>query len=822
MKAILLLSLLLLSLSLQAFASEYNNFGGSCASLGAWSQAALAETRALEQALQSIHDNPSCHGIEEVVANLKVAEQSLNTPASEKNRENRLESLPNEISSLRSFMTGDASTRAGVAKLLLGRTLEGASMTAELAVAQGVQSLATRAGRAGSVGIDALNQAMATLPSYDQCLVGMPNQGLAVFGAAVKLSAAFASSKSGTIGKMGDSIANLVHMLREKKFSEVMRRLNQSEYLLSMSCLLETASQNYCSADDAYNLLEEAHGQFELNSTHSYHQKGGPLEGYMLTVREVPIVSEWLQKIQFGIQPKLLTDAEFKNNVWDTVVGLTKRGNVIRGQYSEALLTMSTLSDVNSKRNLIFQTLNKLYFLLVDTSGGGSQNFFTTSILDQKIPFYLIGRDQVPTEVSTNSAGSIAMTWEQYLQNGGNFRPEFNDPEALATTIGIRLDTLIEQAEEKASAYFRQRMIADMANLVNESITSQTITVVQSLQNIYSYLGRLAQRIEKDGGDVALIPSLIDTQLKIKRVLNSYSAVRSLAQPTAADLQNPVQYSQKIKSAYQSVIETAYMNFNVLLQRDTFLISRLSTFVRQDYALRLKNQENITPYERDILIVTGKNLMDRLIGVYQTNPQQTALDLAPAQKVNKTNLESIESFFSDSLYPLIEELDLIRQGKQPSDWSLNLMSLMRREGDAIMGTLHGNPFAYLTELLHPDLYPLRLTIHPTKRGVDDEHGSFAQLEAKLCIQTLAFEDRAKFWPVCRDTVLKSYFDSKDGRLGLNMVYDNYAKHGEFQRATNTHNICAFRDFNRKNLVYWLTYDLGQNDPTSGGIGNFQP
>jgi len=69
----------------------------------------------------------------------------------------------------------------------------------------------------------------------------------------------------------------------------------------------------------------------------------------------------------------------------------------------------------------------------------------------------------------------FVMAWTQWMQKGGDYVPQFDDPDALAAKIGERLNEMIQGALEKGSAYFRQRLIIDMPNLVNESVTSKPL-----------------------------------------------------------------------------------------------------------------------------------------------------------------------------------------------------------------------------------------------------------------------------------------------------------------------------------------------------------
>ena len=843
-------------LSGHALAGTYS-FGGGCASIGAWSQAALSQTKTIMGIIESLKNDPNCKGIESIIPKLKIAEDVLNTPEGEAKRTDRIESIPNEISSLRNFAVASPQLKSDVFKLLTSRTLEGASLAAETAKAEGMagggaaglgamanpaaaaiaiglKDLSTRVRRTALTGMDMMDQVFATLPSYDRCLIGNPDQGMALVAASVKMAAAFVSSQEGVTSRLGNSLANLITMLRNRKFTTALRKLDQSEFWLSMSCLLETTSQTYCAARDARQLLD-----YSIANLKPGKDKRGsltidnPLEGYYVLTHDIPKVSQWIQKIQFGIRPKLSTDATFKNRVLQDVNGLMQDIYSIQGTYSEEMLTYSTLKDLGSKQNAILKLIQNLVARLTGGTGAttGHVNFFTTATHDEMIPFKLIGLTVMPNECRPPKEGEVRVvsTWDQWMLNGGQFQGPFQDPDQLSKVVGQQLERLMDQALNQASLYFQQRMIVDMPNLVNESVTSQTVTVVESLGRISAYLKNLQKKIIDSNGDLILVPTIQDTRIRIKKILDSYENIRIIAK--ASLVNDEVALSDDIKKAYASVIETAFEQFNVLLQRDTFLSNRLSTLIQYDYALRIKQDEDLGKWENQILLESGNEMLYRLLSATGHNPTLMKNDLATAQVVNKRNLEALEQFFSDSLYPVIEELGLISDGQQPSNNFLNARTLSRLYKDtwgdqgyfgswqgfwafAIGGATTYNVLPWTRRMMHPELYPFHVSTQPAVRGADDEFGSFDQFKSKLCIQTLSFENRAKFEPLCKGAILRSAFDlnkvgrnSEMAKMGLNIHYNGYMNEPFKTWPVRGESICAFQNYSRRNLVYWMTLDL---------------
>ncbi len=857
-------------LAFEANAGTYS-FGGGCASMGAWTQTALGQTDTLIRITQSLRDNPACKGIETIVPKLQEAQAALKLTEDEAQSADRLESIPNEIAALRNFAVSSPDLKTEVMKLLTHRTLEGATLTAEaataatsttgagvaaavggpaapaVAMAAALRSVSNRVRRASVVGLDMLDQAFTILPNYQECIMGAPDQGLALIGAMVKLSAAYASSQEAVAARMGRTISGLVTFLRNSKFSSVLRQLNETEFWMSMSCLMETTSQSYCSTRDARKLLDYGIRELRVGATEEGKvDMKNPLEGYYVLTRDIPKIAEWLQKIQFGIVPKLSTDAVFKNLVLDNVNELQKNINIIRGLYKETMLTYAILPDLESKRNTLLSLVETMDGRLSEGRGGGvnpqNMNFFVMSMSSELIPFFLIGKTELPDECRPRNLESgivtPGMSFHDWVYNGGKFINEFADPDALARTVELQLEKLIELALTKASLYYQQRMIVDAANLVNDSVTSQAYTVVESLARVYEYLGGLLTRIGTENGDVRLIPSIRETMKRINTVLLSYEEVKRVATafpPAGSTDEDEKKYDETVSNAYKKVIETAYDQFNVLLQRDTFLSTRLSTLIHYDYALRIKSKEDMSPYEKDLLIETGKELLARLLNVVGANPTAALSDLNSAMVVNKRNLEAVELLFKDKLYPVIEEIGLIAQGRA-TDRNLNMRSLYRMYRDAyfsgkppsergwIENSLGyywafatGGAVPWVRRFWHADLYPFHVSLDPTIRGADDEFQSFEQFKSRLCVQTLSFNDRKFYQDVCQGSLVKSAFSKENNPKGsplrgipLDIDYNEFMTGDKATAPVTSDSICAFQNFSRRNLVYWMTLDLPES------------
>jgi hypothetical protein len=822
------------------------NFGGNCPSQGAWTQMALQQTQQIAAAVRQLKDNPACKGINSVVANLQAASALLATPDSMIASENRLESLPGQMGALRTGVMEGGALNTNTASMLLNRTIEAAAVSSELNQAtsgystrqtdiakmgNGISNLFSKVAAPTQKGLDLVTQVMQVLPEYDECLIGQPQQAMAIMGGAIKVAAAFSAAGEGVGDKLGSAIATLATMMRDRRFTSVLRKLNETEFWFSISCLLESTAKNYCDAQNAQEILNYSKTQYTSAMKRSVDDRkdasyDNPLEGYYLLVRELPIISAWLQKVQFGVTPKLSSDANFKNKIWDQVTDMTKSVNSLTGYFNEQMLFMKELSDPEAKKNHLINVLGALVAKMSggDGDGGTSAQFFTTSVNPTLLPFKLIGRETVPVECRVTENRPIAQPWDQWMKTGspdGSFIADFNDPDKLALVIQNRMDAIVASASQKQSAYFRQRLVMDMPNLVNQTLTGQYMTVRKSFENVFNYLVRFENRLNKTNMDLVMVPSVRETKVKIQKFLKSYDALRALGEKVAktSTVEGNEALLKDTNMAAQAVLDTVFNEFNVLFQKDTFLTNRVTTFIEKDFSMRIREGLNMSPYQQDLLIITQKNLLDKLTEVHGLNPTSAQIDLARAQVINKQNLNAIEQIFSDSMYRMILEMKAIASGKGSAeirkqlDKRFNAQRTIARKTSWYMPTpFGGGLIAWLTSGFqvrsdHPDLYDGRDPNKGVTSKIDDTGKSFGQMQAMFCAQTLAFENRGIYADLCAGTKMNTFYQNAGDKLDFR--YDDFINKATPSSKINKSavltgkNICAFNNFAIKNLVQWL-------------------
>lgn len=842
---LLLLSIAPTSYAQESVMSSSYSFGGACASQGAWTQTALSATQNLRKITHQLKDDPNCKALgASLESSFQNLETTAKTAADTPSRINRMSLIQREIDALRALSASNPEMKDSVSRLIMDRSIEGATLSAQ--VGKDLGNLSTLPGgsldfgarmqQSTKTGINILNQVVDSIPKLDQCLIADDQRLMgSIIGSAVQLASSFAASGQDPTGsQLALTASKLANLGIDRKFSKVLRKLNQQEFMASMACLMEVTSESYCQARIGMNLFKKGmedlktqrNGQLDVYS-------GSPFVGYYVLNTHVPNITKWLQQIQIGVDPKLPSDAIAQNKIQQEVTDFYKSVKTLLGTYNSELITIKSQTDPTTQQNSVLQLLIKITNSMIskgDSYGPASENknFFTMSRNSVDIPFELVGMP-VPDQVSGKTFPQQSYDkWFQFNING-DAKDLFKDPVALAEKIGQNMQLIIRDTNLAAIEYFNKWYIVDKAALVNQSAIDINYTVPESLTAIYKYLEIQKEHIKKYNGEASTVPTIIDTQIRIKKILAVYNEIETLGKKV---LYNPESMSTEagvlaVAETYEKLVNTVYEQFNVMQSRSGFLANRMVNFVYQDYILLLKSKVDFTPYQQDLFTATGMAALDKMLQMYNGNPANIQSDLNMALRINKGNIEALEGLLlsTDAIPRVINELDYSIKGGG-SLWKLNFN---RAAIDNIKGNRKDSkwfkitPWSYsLYKLLflpfntvahairNPGQYPMSLS-STNIVSPQSEFGEADAVKAQLCIQALAFNNTEEVDSLCRGTVLKSPFG--DGDSTLNVSYDktlnayrNDQKLNALEKKEWNHSerICAFRDYNMRNMAKFMS------------------
>ncbi len=511
------------------------------------------------------------------------------------------------------------------------------------------------------------------------------------------------------------------------------------------------------------------------------------------------------------------------------------------------------------------------------------------------------GNPIIPDEVAARGDRQFQMPWEKYMQtqgSGGGFIDVFDEPDALFDKIATQTKKIAEKAYIGANEYFRTRFIVDIPNLVAQAMSGQRITVRRALLNVKKYMERLyrqykvnpeiprsmlayiSETITKIDGVLAAFQKVDEvTYKKIKEFeedlkkrldqeLNktkksktlSYNdikarianiddpdkiktSIKKAISPTLGSMNEDIDaiatlgHNDEILQAFLDVIDTTYKNFNILLQRDTYLQTRVFTTVEFDFKQQLHDPSQLDNYVKQLFLVSANDIFaDLLNASYGEDPTLLKQAINSAKEIHEKNLSVLENSFGNLFVGMITQYKAISEEQKYYGPSSYLRDSFTRKYNPTVGLLHpiinstvfGDRFKYNTDIfeLNPD--------------VISDHDLSAETAAdelsRLCLQSLAFKHINKFKKHCKNTILKSaqrgYFDDQNLSSMYNSYLNDYEKtlneyiqatkwpawmKGEskkqrrnkiktYKRKLDRHyskNVCAYRDFLRRNRVFQL-------------------
>lgn len=862
-----------------ASANSAYYYGGVCGNQGNWTQQALSRTSELKSFLNQIKDDPNCkalpQALQETYSSIESQIKALQSMpgGAQGAQEDKSMTLPLEIGSLRTFLGSERQMQQQVTQLMASKMVEQSVIQTQNQaqpqrpdavgqMASRLTSLKERTQKTFSTSLNLLDRAVDAFPQIEQCLVD-PNHFGHFIASTIQLLGSFASSGQDATGsQLARTVSKLATYSRDRKFAKALRTLEQNQYMASLSCLLEVTSESYCAARDGKLVFDEMIKNSQLEQTKSgelrlrptkinYKSAHGqnPLEGYYILTQNIPVITQWLQTVQIGVDPRLPTDADQKNKVLDEYNNFVKAVNDLKGTLNSQAESIREFKTKEEKQNAVFKMLRTLTDMMSNVGSGipgmnGGQNFFTMAYQPMHIPFKLMGIDTPPEVLGTIPGQPIQFPFT-YLEARYQTLPEFKDPEALVKIISSNLQNIIRGAEDSAITYYNKWFIVDKVAIVNKSLVGVLYNVRESLQEIDAYLERLEQRTQQYHRDQSINLGIRDTRNRIDKVLAEFRKLESIGSEQVGEKEKNLQSAKRFLkdvfgmesksteeetlAAAEEFIRVVYEQFYVMLAKSGWLANRMSDFVNYDYNLMQRSGVNFSPFMNEIYLATGRALVDNIISMSAGNPASVNQDLAMALRLNKGNLEALEMGLAESYLDQIAFLQHIASGKTRVDggslWVAKNAHRQLFKVDEIPGK--NNNLVWRTAkgawytLGAGGTWSLwgSMWTSPVKISPDDEFGSAKRVRDQFCAQTLAFNNLEPFWGLCKDTVLLSPYAETpafgiDPKLldSISLAYKAKAweNYQENKALNHSKRICGLRDYSRKNLVLYLLQGQTRN------------
>lgn len=552
----------------------YLFIGGACQTSGRWVDAAIQQAEQIKSVITALRDDPKCksmvNGMDALVAN--PGEVSDGSTANAKAAVAQMFGVGREINAISQYrrirnryappgsVGFENEYNVNIDKMLtdrmfqmIGLNTSTADATAPIAgaaenpqqksamteagnVVEQVISMKARALRTASTGLDVATTVFNSLGDDEQCLIGKTPQigSLAIAGA--KLLGTYVGADAGLATKAGSAIAAYFKFATNKKFNNAIQGINETEFLLSISCLMETTSANYCAVRDARYLQEDLIPKVGGLKTMWNREENVPdmMTGFKVLNQDVPVVAEWLRKVVTGVIPRRTSDAAYYNSVMGSLNGLQQVLNFALTAIAEKRYNwpkedaQQRVEILNLARNIqdIFQSAaSKL-----DSSGTGSfPDFYGMASPQLRQLFDILGVE-FPNECdpSKHKNQNEVKSPSVYLEAGGSYAP-LASPKAILDRMEGNVKGIFDRMSLLVTAYVRNNLNIDQPNVATDFVApSVTGNALQRIQQIRAYLVMLCTRIAKSvkdktakAEDKMFAKLFMDTIMRIDRVLDA-------------------------------------------------------------------------------------------------------------------------------------------------------------------------------------------------------------------------------------------------------------------------------------------------------------
>ncbi len=834
--------MLLVELSLASISSAMD-LGYACRTNGNWTQTALEETKKLIKTFEILKDDPNCRsiGFESLAAQLAVAEAQFEQEVadSQQIKQENAEAQKRNINALLNSTNSSGMERSSLLDVAVGVHVSSAIENSVATTRPEMRSstsifnmlgMNTGLKMAANDVVRLVNSTMANYSSYSQCLASAPNLGLAMISSMLRVSSNILSSGYADGGiKMSNIIDNLINFLRESKFSKQIKKLSEVELWSSITCAMESASYNYCTIKGNLRLLERTikRGQKSIEDQKLISDEVSLVTGYYVLTRNLPSITSWLFNLQFGVEPKVATDGDYKNGVWTNVVSTIQAIDTLNGLYNEIKGSIDSMSSEMEKKGIIYKLVAMLQHTMEASAAvddvSTEVNFFFTTIPVEFLRLYLVGYDleTIPDEVRPNENGTMPMDSDFWLKNGGQYRPVFDDIPNLLKIVRSRLDILINSAVIGMNRFFVRKLISDKPGLVASAFihNAMSTSAYDSFLYIRGYIKKLLERIGRSSySDRQIIPVMEETIAKLDRIVEVFDSY----------LKEKSNNEIEAEWRYEKIINTVFDTLNILIQKDTLLANRIATFVYYDYYLSTMESVGPHTFEQQLMIISNQEMLEKLTQASEGDSEAalTREDYDNALAISIKNMSALENIFRDNFYDYLQTTtDEARGLTYLERTSRNLKRALYTDIPEVFRWSPLVPFIAAGKALFSYDYRYQRywnnPYRPEYQRGDNDRQSLKRNIDRTCIQLLATSRPEIFSEFCQNAVLISPFYEaasnaveKEKLEYLNVRFADFIrpavgsqkkdKGSMAVKKSFDDRICAYTHYQRKNQVYWLT------------------
>lgn len=722
-------------------------FSSSCPTQGQWTQAALSYANSLVQVLESVKNDPDCKTISGALSQTQNIATIVSNLSQDPNQAQIL-SLQKQQQELMLMISGSTN-----ATDIATFNTELQTVNVQLAQYQGLQIAANKFQKSKNQGqalqslVSGTNTLMQQATQNSSCIQKNPAILPAIAGLAGSIEATLLTGgHSMVVGAAADILNAAIDGIRVGKITRQINRMASSISASAYQCTLETLSNQWCSAQDALDVIKLKGGALtHLNSK-------VPIQvGIDVLNKDSDIFLNWLQSLTAGTDPNNQAVAAREAEVLDRDAAV-KKGRVngigIIAQNKDLFNSASTPAEqwtveLQVISSIISKFVPSVNAFTPDSIQSPFQDVFGSNY--QSIaPWYLIGVPDSAIPRSKVNGERLAITNyspDQIVALNPKFRVSLDD-------LSVNMNAWVSLARERVNRELSQILNLDPLKLIVNAVTPNIdgTSPYQSLQNIIQFMKAQSPKTAVSGSFTNIYSDTLSRLQNISDAIDSVvtsntDSVMRLAQ--GKRISEEAEDPSDSKETLSSTAINNIFNYGVLTNGIQFLSDRLKWSIR----LSLNH-----------LVTTPSD------GVTQS---QAAFLLAAD--------------------------DIINEIKANSTGDLNMVARDIQNSQVVIE----NTLTAFTQTFGRGInHSLKLYGEMAKVQNEDALGTSNQAAAELCMKLLATPE----WP---RAVSKDFCQGKQ----LSSIYLDGPKAPMIDQALMElpfrERVCKFRNYNRANYLYQI-------------------
>ncbi len=605
-----------------------SSFQGGCSTSGRWTEAALSHNQALISILEELKEHEHCKPYRNtLVAIQNLHEQVALLLKDESYSEYRLaEEKLQELTLALSGVPSGSPLETALSEALVLTQVDLAQKRAAKNSSQDSQER-DRFARSTLQFATYMQSILEQTDGLAGCLHSSPGAAVQLGTNLLAIGGSFISPIYGAGAAVVGQLINVgVDFVRSLGTDEKIWNLHSAQMPIALSCGLESMTELYCNANDAFELLE-----LQSKSYSSPGANPAPIwRGLDLLGRRLPVLNQWLLSVKNGVTPTDPTEANRQNAVWKKVQQLENITRVIHGNISQSQkFYEAAAADASVQRDILFKAIRDNAYYLVYS--GSDEKHGSTPFLDKS-------SDPMMYACWLSLGVNTLCPIKEQIHTGnleGYIRDKLlSDPRTSMAGLFSNWEGVFDSVKNQVDIEFAQTITSDPLKLIAaaKQAPADNVSPREALKMTQAFLQEMKTRTRSN-------PQLTE-------ILDSTIALISNALTIIDDDSGSSSVVQRI---------TTILNLFELKKGLQFFNERISSFIQWDLQEKIARGE-LPSDAADILKSAGADIRARLTASGVRNLDRVSLDLNKSRSLMERNIGSFREFFTHSFAESIEAL----------------------------------------------------------------------------------------------------------------------------------------------------------------------